>query len=50
MYVDRSGSNLTKAAVVEYLQRAVGATADVLDYLPVGGIYQNGGIWFQRIS
>lgn len=53
MWVDYDGSNSTSDQIVEILSRAAGTsytTADLCNTFPVGAIYENGLLWFQRIS
>lgn len=49
MWVDIDGNNMTTEQVRNFLRRAVGSPS-AADHVRVGGIYFNGGIWFQRVS
>ena len=49
-FVDRAGTNYSLAQVVMILGDAIGATENVLDHIKIGGIYENGYLWFQRLS
>lgn len=50
-WLNWAGDTFTSKEVVDFLGRAEGAgyTVEVLERtFPVGSIYENGGIWFQR--
>lgn len=53
MWVNRQGSNLTSEEVCGLLVMACGSsyTPKSLEATyPIGTVYQNGTIWFQRVS
>jgi hypothetical protein len=50
-FIDRSGNNRSFSFVSDFLYRATGNQQDMSSIFDLPGrIYQNGGIWFQRIS
>jgi hypothetical protein len=53
MWINRQGSNITAQQVCAILAKAAGAayTPETLNQtFRCGAIYQNGGLWFQRIA
>lgn len=47
-YVDRQGNLYTHVQLTEILERCLGH-GGAADYLRVGELYENGGLWFQRL-
>lgn len=53
MWANAFGKNLTSSEVCEFLARSCGCYYTVVELEKTfkrGSIYQNGGIWFQRID
>lgn len=50
MWVDQGGANYTTTDVIAIVTQATGSTPATVDLIRVGGIYQNGTLWYQRIS
>lgn len=51
MWCDEKGNNYTTQQVLEIVSLATGGGGDwEINHKRIGGIYQNGSIWFQRLS
>lgn len=49
-YVDRDGNLYDRAAAQAYVCQRTGASNRCIDYLLIGEVYENGGVWLQRIA
>lgn len=50
MWIDKSGSNFTTQQVADIVYKSTGGGMIAVAGTAIGRIYENGSIWFQRIS